>query len=112
MLKSKLNLKKNPALKDFQEYVAKMITERGFDNETLPEVFMLFLEECGEFARSARKKTQTHIKAYKGKKHDGSVDHEAADVFLYLLNLCNRLDIDLEKAFRNKERINKKRIWK
>jgi len=112
MVKSKLNLKKNPTLKDFQKYVAEMIVERGFDNETMPEVFMLLLEECGEFARSARKAQMHHIKAYKGKKHDSEVSLEAADVFLYLLNLCNRLGVDLEKAFRDKEEINKKRIWK
>jgi NTP pyrophosphatase (non-canonical NTP hydrolase) len=111
MAKSKLNLNKNPTVKDFQKYVAEMIVERGFDKETVPEIFMMLLEECGEFARSARK-TQEHIKAYKGKKRDGDMGLEAADVFIYLLQLCNHFGIDLEKSFREKEEINKKRIWK
>ncbi len=111
MAKSKLNLKKDPTLKDFQKYVAKMLVERRFDKETVPEIFMMLLEECGEFARSARK-TQTHIRTYKGKKRDDDIGLEAVDVFIYLLQLCNYFGIDLEKSFRKKEEINKKRIWK
>ena len=87
-----------------------MIKERGFDRETVPEVFMMLLEECGELARSARKQ-QKHIKSYKGKKRS-PIGREFADVFIYLLQLCNYFDVDLEKAFREKEKINKKRIWK
>jgi len=110
MNKSKLHLKSKPTLRDFQSYIAKMLKERGFDKETIPEVFMMLLEECGELARSARK-TQKHIKAYKGKKRS-EISFEFADVFIYLLQLCNYFDVDLEKAFRAKEEINKKRIWK
>lgn len=104
-----LELKKNPTLKDFQEYVAKMIKERGFDRETVPEVFMLFLEECGELAKAARK-TQK-IKSDKNSE-EFHLPHEAADVFIYLLDICNYFDIDLEKSFRSKEKINKQRKWK
>ena len=105
---SKLALKQNPTLRDFQTYVADMVKERGFDKETVPELFMLFLEECGELAKAARK-TQ------KIKKDSGSevfhLEHEAADVFIYLLDICNHFEIDLEKAFREKEAVNEKRIW-
>lgn len=87
-----------------------MLKERGFEKETVPEVFMMLFEECGELARSARK-TQKHIKAYKGKRRS-EISYEFADVFIYILQLCNYFDIDLEKAFREKEEINKKRIWK
>jgi len=107
-MKSKLILKKNPTLKDFQKYVADMIIERGFDKETIPELFMLFLEECGEFAKAARK-TQ-NIKSDK-KSDKFYLSEEAADVFIYLLDLCNQMDIDLEKAFREKEEKNKNRNW-
>lgn len=86
-----------------------MVRERGFDKETLPELFMFFLEECGEMARSARKATDT--KAHKGKQLS-DVQHEIADVFIYFLEICNKLGVDLESAFRNKEEINKRRVWK
>lgn len=87
-----------------------MLKERGFNKETVPEIFMMLLEECGELARSARK-TQKHIKTYKGKKRS-PISYEFADVFIYLLQLCNHFNVDLEEAFREKEEINKKRIWK
>jgi NTP pyrophosphatase (non-canonical NTP hydrolase) len=103
-----LRLKKNPTLRDFQDYVAKLVKERGFDKETIPEIFMLFLEECGEMAKAARK-TQ-NIKIDK-KSKEFHLDHEIADVFIYLLDICNLFGVDLEKAFRDKEEINKKRSW-
>lgn len=108
MRKSKLILNKSPTLRDFQQYVAEMIKERGFEKETIPEIFMLFLEECGELAKAARKSQHIHTDARSEKFHIG---HEAADVFIYLLDICNHFGIDLERAFREKEEINKKRSW-
>lgn len=85
-----------------------MVIERGFDKETAPEIFMLFMEECGEMAKAARKLSNM-------KTDDNSIihslEHEIADVFIYLLDICKHFDIDLEKAFRDKEEINKQRTW-
>ncbi len=105
---SNLSLKENPTLKDYQDYIALMVKERGFDKETIPEVFMLLLEECGEFAKAARKHTDIHTD-----KNSQSFDlaQEAADVFVYLLDICNHFGVDLEKAFREKEELNKQRKW-
>src|SRR5205085_8582362 len=77
-----LHLKENPTLLDFQNYVAAMVKERGFDKETISEIFMLFLEECGEMAKAARK-TQK-IKSDKNSEQF-ELNHEIADVFIYLL---------------------------
>ena len=105
---SNLSLKENPTLQDFQKYVEEMVKERGFNEENVQQIFMLFLEECGEMAKAARKTA--------GMKTDGNseqfhLNHEIADVFIYLLDICNHFNIDLEKAFREKEEINKKRNW-
>jgi len=108
MSESKVFLKENPTLGDFQNYVAEMIKERGFDKETIPEIFMLFLEECGEMAKAARKTQNIYTDKNSKQYH---LDHEIVDVFVYLLDICNHFDIDLEKAFREKEEINKKRTW-
>lgn len=105
---SNLILKPNPTLKDFQTYVADMVVERGFDKETVSNIFMLLLEECGEFAKAARKTQSIKTDATSEQFH---IAHEAADVFIYLLDLCNNLNIDLETAFREKEEINKTRTW-
>ncbi len=106
---STLELPTKPTVSDFQKYVRALVEERGFSDETLPELFMLFLEESGELARSAR--TSTAMKSHEGKELSDA-QHEAADVFIYLLDICNHLGIDLEQAFRDKEEMNKKREWK
>lgn len=105
---NQLNLKQNPTLSDFQKYVAMLVKERGFDKETVPEMFMLFLEECGEMAKAARKTQKIKTDKNSEKFH---LNHEVADVFIYLLDICNHFGIDLEKAFREKEEVNKKRVW-
>ncbi|MEN9604555.1 MAG: hypothetical protein RJB39_240 [Candidatus Parcubacteria bacterium] len=96
-------------MQDYQQYIREMVVERGFDKESLPEIFMLFTEECGELAKAIRKsasglKTDNNSEIFK-------LEQEAADVFIYLLDICNHLNIDLEKAFRDKEEINKQRTW-
>lgn len=101
-------MSKTRTIADYQSYVKKKIKERGFDDETIPEVFMLFLEESGEFAKAARKISGIKVDK-QSRVHD--LEEEAADVFWYLLDLCNRLNIDLEKAFDAKEEKNEKRVW-
>lgn len=95
-------------IQDFQKYVSRVVKKRGFDKETISEIFMLFLEECGEMAKAARK--SQGIKSDK-KSKEYYLDHEIADVFFYLLDICNHYNMDLEKAFRDKEKINKQRFW-
>jgi NTP pyrophosphatase (non-canonical NTP hydrolase) len=103
-----MNLPDMPTLADYQKLGKQLIIERGFDNETVPEVFTIFVEEVGELAKAIRKANGQ--KTDKNSKHH-DVEEEAADVFWLLIDLCNRLDIDLEKAFREKEEKNKTRNW-
>jgi len=107
--KSKLFLKNNPLLTDFQHYVHDLVEERGFSHENVSDLFMLLCEEIGEMAKAARRQTNIKID---NNSHKPDLELEIADVFIYLLDICNYFDIDLEKAFRDKEEINKKRIWK
>lgn len=105
---SNLNLKENPTLKDFQQYVKDLIKERGFEKQTILETFMLLSEEIGEVAKAIRKLKD--LKVDKNSR-EPELELEIADVFIFLLRLCNDCNVDLEKAFRDKEEINKKRIW-
>jgi NTP pyrophosphatase (non-canonical NTP hydrolase) len=105
---SALSLGPNPTLKDLQDYVAAAVRERGF-TDGVAQRFMLLLEETGEFAKAARKQVGMGFAADTKTK---DLAHEAADVFIVLLGLCNMLDIDLEQAFREKEELNKQRVWK
>ena len=94
---------------DHQQLIKQLVLERGFEKETVPEVFTLLVEEMGELAKAIRKINGQKVDE-KSKHHD--VEEEAADVFWLLLDLCNRLDIDLAEAFKNKELKNQKREWK
>ncbi len=38
------------------------------------------------------------------------MEEEVADIFIYLLKICNRMDIDLEENFLKKLKKNKKRF--
>ena len=105
---SNLFLKNNPILKDYQNYIKEMVQERGFDGETIPEIFMMLSEEVGEMAKASRKCIGMSTDSNSRKPE---LAEEVADVFIYLLDICNYFDIDLEKAFRDKEEVNKKRTW-
>lgn len=105
---TKLVLKKNPTLLDLQNYVHLMTQKRGFGDETVPEIFMLLQEECGELAKAARKLTGIHTDKL-SKIH--AINEEAADVLIVLLDICNHFKIDLEKSFREKEKNNETRSW-
>lgn len=95
-----------PTLDDYQKLISELIIERGYDKESVSEVFTLLVEETGELAKAIRK--------YNGQKvHTDSQTHnvaeELADVLWLLIDLSNRLGVDLEQAFRAKEEKNKTR---
>lgn len=105
---TKLTLPTNPTLAQFQKYVKDMCKERGFSEETLAEVYILFSEEAGELARVVRKTSgmKTDVTA-----KDFDAGGELTDLLIYLLHMANILGIDLEAAFRAKEAKNKQRTW-
>jgi len=96
----------NLTLSEYQTLMRQLVVERGFDNETVPQVFTLLVEEVGELAKALRKANGQKVGAH-SKEH--SVEEEAADVFWLLIDLCNRLDVDLAAAFEAKEKKNQKR---
>ncbi len=103
-----LELKNNPRIEDFQKYVNELELQRGFIDQDVIIKCLLMGEEMGELFKAIRKamKVKTDINA-----NVGSVKEEIADVFIYLCAIANRFDIDIEQAFREKEEVNKKRVW-
>lgn len=104
-----LRLPTQPTLKALQQYVTEMEQERGFTGSSLQQQCLFLGEEVGELFKAIRKQQKLNIDH---KSVVGSVDEELADILIYLCSIANRLDIDLEQAFRDKEEINKKRDWK
>lgn len=103
-------LKANPTLQDFQQYVLQMKQERGFNTTDKFYECCLLAEECGEVISAVRKNNKGGSVGDNSKV--GDVALELADVFIYICSLANMHGIDLEKAFRDKEEINQKRTWK
>ncbi len=108
MTESDLVLPDKPTIQDYQAFIAKMVKVRGFDQETLPEIMLLMMEEVGELAKVVRKAHGLHTDP---ESVQSSAEDELADVFNYLLDVANNLGVDLEEAFRKKEAKNKKRTW-
>ena len=102
-------LKTEPTLKELQSYLAEVCEERGWTKDSPAEKFVLFIEEVGELAKAMRKAAGLYEE--RAKPRDISLEEEFADVLSYLLDLANCFQIDLEQAFRAKERINQSRVW-
>jgi len=103
-------LPEKPTLKDLQDHIKKIGEERGWDKNNYLEIFLLLSEEIGELAKSVR----NYAGLYTEKRKDNSkfeLEEEFADVLNYLFDLANCFDIDLEEAFRKKDKINASRKW-
>ncbi|MBT29123.1 MAG: RS21-C6 protein [Thalassobius sp.] len=98
-----------PELKDFQEYIKQLCIEKGWNKNNHLEIFLLFMEEVGELAKSMRNADKLYQE--EGKTAGFELEEEFADVFNYLLDLANYFDINLEQAFRKKNELNKNRKW-
>lgn len=93
-----------------QHYIHEMVVRRGFDKETPRDVFLLLVEEVGELAKALRK--YIGLKTDKDKQDRyGKLESEMGDVFIYLLDLANLLNIPLFRALHGKEKENEKRTW-
>ncbi len=102
-------LKNDPTLKDLQQYLAEICQERGWTKDSPSEKCVLFVEEIGELAKAMRHTAGLYKE--QAKQRDISLEEEFADVLSYPLDLANAFEVDLEKAFREKEKINQSRKW-
>lgn len=107
--KDMLTLPSNPNLKDFQKYVARLERGRGFDAQDILQKCLLLGEAVGELYKAIRKsKTDLRVDT---KSNNHMIEEELADILIYLCAIANKYDIDFERAFRDKEEINKQRTW-
>lgn len=115
-------LPSSASLSQWQTYMTQTVAARGWDRANDLEVFLLFSEEVGEFAKAFRRfrrlftERVTEDRAASPDALDMApareeMAEELADVFSYLLDLAGRLDIDLEQAFVAKEKRNRSREW-
>lgn len=93
-----------------QHYIHEMVVRRGFDKETPRDALLLFVEEVGELAKAMRKYLGLKTDQDKQERYT-KLESELADVFIYLLDLANLLEISLFHALHEKEQENEKRSW-
>ena len=99
------------SINEIQSYIKEVMQIRGFNKEKPSDKILLLVEEVGELAKAIRK-NENNLGIDKTKEYNySSIESEIADVFIVLLSICAILNIDLLKAFLNKEEENIKRIW-
>ncbi|MEK7432847.1 MAG: MazG nucleotide pyrophosphohydrolase domain-containing protein [Cyanobacteriota bacterium] len=108
MITTENNIPNQGSLADYQSYIMRALTQRGFINQDVNMRLTLLIEEVGELAKAIRKSNNERC--------DTSSEHydvqlELADVFFVLVSIANNLSIDLSSAFLKKELINNNRTW-
>jgi NTP pyrophosphatase (non-canonical NTP hydrolase) len=104
------DLSASMSLGELSAYIHAVIKQRGFDDERPQDIMLLMVEEVGELAKALRKFVGLKIDQRKEDSYT-SAEEEIADVFIYLLDLCNALNIDPFTALKNKELKNEQRFW-
>lgn len=110
----KIELPANPLMKDFQIYIEQLEAMHGWQDVDLVHNCFLMGEEVGELFKAIRYYEKIYKQSGDQKTqadHKQDVAEELVDVFNYLIALANRLDIDLEEAFRHKNGHNQTRSW-
>lgn len=105
------SLNKNVTLNEMQAYIKNIISIRGFSEQKVQDTMLLLFEETGELAKAIRKTIPNFAIDYKKIENYTDIEEEIADVFIVLTSICNKLNINLYDAIKNKEEKNIKRQW-
>ncbi len=109
-----IELPDNPQMADFQRFIHDLEAHHGWLDVDLVHNLFLMTEEVGELAKAIRKHNKLWNESGTTTGDEDTKAHvgdEIVDVLNYLLAIANRLDIDVEAAFRRKNAINLKRTW-
>lgn len=97
-------------IKEFQEYVSVFCEKKGFHSIPLETRFMFMISEVGELTNDLLKLKASTVEDQEIIKRN--IGHELFDVIWNIFDLSNRLNIDLEVAFKEKMIVNENREWK
>ena len=106
-------LPERPTMADFQRYIHGLEAFHGWLDVDLVHNIFLMVEEVGELAKAIRKLNKLFPEGAPPAEDAARahVGEELVDVLNYLLAIANRLDIDVEAAFRAKNAANLTRRW-
>ena len=106
----KPSLPDTPTMGDYQRFVHGMEAYHGWLDVDLIHNCFLMGEEVGELFKAIRRYEKYFAKPKETDCRE-EVAEEIVDVFNYLCALANRLDIDIDAAFRQKNTRNLERRW-
>lgn len=110
-----IELEEGAPLAAYQRYIHDLEALHGWLDVDLVHNCFLLGEEVGELFKAVRKHNKLFdqaeappVEQEAAREHVGE---EIVDVLNYLLAIANRLDLDLEDAFRKKNAHNQTRRW-
>ncbi len=110
-----IELPKDAPMRDYQRYVHELEAMHGWLDVDLVHNCFLMGEEVGELFKAVRRARRMFEQAGAppagAEARRAEVADELVDVLNYLLAIANRLDIDVEEAFRKKNAVNQARTW-
>ena len=110
-----IELPPSAPLAEYQRYIHELETLHGWLEVDLVHNCFLMGEEMGELFKAIRKYGRLFDQSEKGPSDRAAAKQNAGeeivDVMNYLLAIANRLEIDVEQAFREKNAKNQKRSW-
>ena len=110
-----IELPEGAPLRAYQRYVHELEAAKGWLDVDLVHNCFLMGEEVGELFKAVRRFEKIFVQAEapdaEADERRADVADEIVDVLNYLLAIANRLDIDVEEAFRRKNAENQRRSW-
>jgi NTP pyrophosphatase (non-canonical NTP hydrolase) len=106
-----IELAPNAPLRAYQTYIEELEAKMGWTDVDLVNNCFLMGEEVGELFKAVRKVKGHFLEGAVPTDGKQEVAYEIVDVMNYLLAIANRLDIDVEQAFRDKNTLNQGRTW-
>lgn len=110
-----ITLDEGAPMRAYQRYVHDLETMHGWLDVDLVHNCFLLGEEMGELFKAVRRVERLFDEAGRApvelEQRRAEVGDEVVDVLNYLLAIANRLDIDVEAAFRKKNTENQARTW-
>ena len=111
-----IELKADANMREYQSYIYQLEKLHGWLDVDLVHNCFLMGEEMGELFKSIRRHQHYFDSSESAAKTTtqesrAQVAEELVDVFNYLLAIANRLEIDMEQAFRKKNQRNQSRKW-
>lgn len=110
-----IELHDDAPMRAYQKYIHALEAHHGWLDVDLVHNCFLLGEEVGELFKAVRRYEKLYVQSDAPQDdleaRKAHVGEELVDVLNYLLAIANRLDIDVEAAFREKNAANQTRSW-